>query len=437
MNLLQALRTEQNSVTSFVGAGGKTTAMFQLSRQFSTPVFVTSTTHLAKSQAELADRHIVITNQFIRQQLLDTCQAGVNLFTGDLNDLGKWVGLKKELVTSLGEYTHKHNFPLLIEADGSRQLPLKAPAENEPVIPGFSTHVVVLAGLSGLARPLNDESVHRSELFSRITNRKMNELVTLDDLETELLHPQGGLKNIPADARKTVILNQVSSFAEEINYGKTIQRLLSGFNSVVLANLNEKEILHSWEKVSGIILAAGGAGRFGSPKQLATWNDKTLIRLVTENALASNISEVIVVVGASEGEVKNQISDLPVKIVSNQNWKIGQSSSIITGLSAVSPNSGAAFFLLADQPLIEPELLNKLIQAHSQTMAPVIAPEFESRRGNPVLFDKVTFPDLCGLTGDIGGRAIFDKYPPLTIPWTDESIFMDIDTPRDLFHLEK
>ncbi len=435
MNLLQALRAEQNSVISFVGAGGKSTAVFQLSRQYSAPVFVTSTTHLSKSQAQLADRHIIITNQLIDQQLLDSFQIGVILFTGDLNTQGKWVGLQDTIVNRLGEYTHKKNLPLLIEADGSRQLPLKAPAENEPAIPGISTHVVVLAGLSGLAKPLNDENVHRSEIFSRITTRKMNDLVTLEDLEKELLHPQGGLKNIPSDARKTVILNQISSLAKTISIEKTTQRLLSIYDCVITANLKEKEILYSREKVSGIILAAGGAGRFGSPKQLAIWNGKTLIRLVTETALASKISEVIVVAGANGAEVINQITDLPVKIVINQDWRSGQSSSIKAGLAGASPNSGAAFFLLADQPLVTPDLIDNLIRVHASTKSPVIAPEFDSRRGNPVLFDKLTFPDLCGLTGDIGGRAIFGKYPPLSVPWIDESIFVDIDTPKDLTRL--
>jgi len=437
MNLLQALRAEQNSVISFVGAGGKSTALFELSRQYSTPVFVTSTTHLAKSQAQLADRHIIITNQQIDRQLLDSFQTGVILFTADLNNQGKWVGLQDDQVYRLGEYTQKNNLPLLIEADGSRQLPLKAPAENEPAIPAISTHVVVLAGLSGLAKPLNEEYVHRSEIFSRITNRKMNDFVTLEDLEKELLHPQGGLKNIPSGARKTVILNQMSSFSETISIEKTIQRLLLVYDFVITANLKEKEIIQSREKVSGIILAAGGAGRFGSPKQLAIWNAKTLIRLVTETALASMISEVIVVVGANEAEVINQIRDLPVKIVINQDWRSGQSSSIKTGLADISPNSGASFFLLADQPLVTPDLINNLIRVHAQTKAPVIAPEFGSRRGNPVIFDKLTFPDLCGITGDIGGRAIFEKYPPLSVPWTDGNIFVDIDTPKDLNRLEQ
>jgi molybdenum cofactor cytidylyltransferase len=53
------------------------------------------------------------------------------------------------------------------------------------------------------------------------------------------------------------------------------------------------------------------------------------------------------------------------------------------------------------------------------------------RRGNPSLFDRNTFQDLLQLEGDIGGRAIFSKYPVKLLPWNDDSILMDVDTPDD------
>jgi CTP:molybdopterin cytidylyltransferase MocA len=62
----------------------------------------------------------------------------------------------------------------------------------------------------------------------------------------------------------------------------------------------------------------------------------------------------------------------------------------------------------------------------------IIAPlVLEERRANPVLFDKVTFPDLLKLTGDIGGRAIFSKYKVEYIPWHDDRVLLDVDKPED------
>ena len=77
MELRQVLRAEKRSVISFVGAGGKTTAMFQLARQFETPVIVTSTTHLAQTQSQLADRHIIFSDKTINKKMLKLSEAGV------------------------------------------------------------------------------------------------------------------------------------------------------------------------------------------------------------------------------------------------------------------------------------------------------------------------------------------------------------------------
>jgi len=96
---------------------------------------------------------------------------------------------------------------------------------------------------------------------------------------------------------------------------------------------------------------------------------------------------------------------------------------------------GAAIFLLADQPQVTPMVLRALVEQHSAELAPIVAPLVAGQRANPVLFDRVTFPDLMALTGDVGGRAIFSKYSPTYLPWHDESLLVDVDTPDDLRRL--
>ena len=73
-----------------------------------------------------------------------------------------------------------------------------------------------------------------------------------------------------------------------------------------------------------------------------------------------------------------------------------------------------------------------MTEKHAQTLASILAPLVAGQRANPVLFDRVTFPDLMSLTGDVGGRAIFSKYPLVYLPWHDESLLLDVDTPEDL-----
>ena len=100
-------------------------------------------------------------------------------------------------------------------------------------------------------------------------------------------------------------------------------------------------------------------------------------------------------------------------------------------MEALTRKAGATLFLLADQPQVSKELLIKLVETHAGSLSPIISPQIDGHRGNPVLFDRVTFPDLCGLKGDMGGRQLFSKYPITWVPWHDSSALLDVDTPED------
>jgi molybdenum cofactor cytidylyltransferase len=72
-----------------------------------------------------------------------------------------------------------------------------------------------------------------------------------------------------------------------------------------------------------------------------------------------------------------------------------------------------------------------LVDFHSRDLPAVLAPYINDRRANPVLFDRETFDDLLKLEGDQGGRAIFSKFNPAYLEWTDDRLSMDVDTPED------
>jgi molybdenum cofactor cytidylyltransferase len=141
----------------------------------------------------------------------------------------------------------------------------------------------------------------------------------------------------------------------------------------------------------------------------------------------------VVVVGAHSSDVEPAVEDLPVRIVHNEDWKSGQSSSIKAGLRSVlstDHNTGACLFLLVDQPHITTSVLQALVEKHSETLDPILAPMVMDRRANPVLFDRETFPDLLTLEGDVGGRAIFHKHRVAYLPWHDDRLLLDVDTPE-------
>jgi molybdenum cofactor cytidylyltransferase len=464
MRLAQALRfslsTTLNPQTAiaFVGSGGKTIALFHLARELAlseVPVLVTATTHLHIDQIKLADSHWIVEKPEDFAGLEEDLR-GVMLVTGPV-DGDRTTGLNNGLIYRLRGVCNSHNLPMLIEADGSRQRPLKAPAGHEPVIPEFVETVVVVAGLTGLGKPLAKEVVYRPEIFARLGGLQMGETITPEALALVLTHPAGGIKNIPSQARRIVLLNQADTPALQALAKMISEQLLPSYHAVVAASLNppstianQQSKIHAvYEHVSGIILAAGGSSRFGQPKPLLDWHGQPFVRTVAQTALAAGLSTVVVVTGANAERVETALNDLPVIIVRNEDWRSGQSSSIRAGLRSLPPPSlrdtspksfgfgqgwegvGAAIFLLADQPQTMPAVLRALIEEHVRTLAPIIAPLVDGQRANPVLFDQLTFPDLIALSGDVGGRAVFSRYAITYLPWHDTGLLGDVDTPED------
>jgi molybdenum cofactor cytidylyltransferase len=207
--------------------------------------------------------------------------------------------------------------------------------------------------------------------------------------------------------------------------------LLAAYDAAIIASLADQKIWQVVEPTVGIVLAAGGSTRFGQPKMLLPWRGKPLIRWVVQAGLEAGLAEVIVVTGAVNAPLHAALADLPVHYVENPRWHEGQSTSVRAGLAELPGNISGAVFLLADQPFVRADLIRELVRVHRETLAPVIAPEVGSRRANPVLFDRVTFPALLALEGDTGGRAVFDRFPPRPLPWEDAAILGDIDTPED------
>lgn len=186
-----------------------------------------------------------------------------------------------------------------------------------------------------------------------------------------------------------------------------------------------------YRSTAGIVLAAGASSRMGQPKLLLPWRGKPLIWHAVNTALEAGLSPVIVVTGAFGEQIKSALCDLNVQWKENPDWQQGQSTSVRAGVLALPRETTAVIFLLGDQPHIPHELVHALVEAHAQTAAAVIAPLIAGRRANPVLFDRVVFPELLKLKGDAGARQILKQYPPQYLPWEDEKLLLDIDTAED------
>lgn len=458
MRLSHALRITPGDVVAFVGGGGKTTAMFQLANELAPRlrVLTTTTTRIFAAQIKRSPAHLTFDPE--RQTVGDIlphldaamAQHGQVLLIGQADPTsGKAFGLPPEIIDALAASGH---FDLILnEADGSRMRPLKAPAAHEPVIPDCTTLVVPVAGLDVLGQPLNDDTVHRAGLVSQLSGTPLDQPVTAETVAALLCHPGGGLKNAPTQARVIPLLNKIdfsrsetSSDAEwgmigRLEAGREIAgRLLAceRVDSVVLgaAQQTASPVSEVHSRAAAVILAAGGSTRFGSPKQLARWGDKTFIEQTVDTALASLARPVVVVLGAEVEQCRAALVDRPVEIVVNPAWAQGQSTSMQAGLAALPTNIGSALFLLVDLPGVTPGLINRLMQCHRETLAPLVWPEFEGQRGNPVLFDRSLFPELRQVSGDTGGKPVLLKYQHQAerVAVTDATVLQDFDRLEDL-----
>jgi molybdenum cofactor cytidylyltransferase len=185
--------------------------------------------------------------------------------------------------------------------------------------------------------------------------------------------------------------------------------------------------------VYGVILAGGTSSRLGQPKQLLPLGDRPVLAHTVGNALRAALDGVTVVLGHEAAAIQAQIDFGPARVVVNDRYRAGQSTSLIAGLGALPPEADAALFILGDQPLIGPAVLNALIAAYRQTAALIVMPTYHDRRGNPVLFRRSLFPALARITGDQGARGVIAAHNQdvLTVPIADPPPTDDLDTPAD------
>jgi len=234
---------DEQGIIALVGAGGKTTLMFRLARELAWAgknVLTTTTTKIYYPSSRQS-RHVIICGNFSRivkqvRALLQhhhhiTAAAG-DLATDKADDkkrglAKKLVGFQPAMIQRLWE-TGLFNH-ILVEADGAAQLPLKAPASHEPVIPSQTKKVLALIGLKAVGKPLNQDWVFRPEIYSQLSGLPLNAPVTPQSVVTVLLHPQGILQGCPANIPCDLFLNQADD-QRAYNTGNKIAVLLSESN---------------------------------------------------------------------------------------------------------------------------------------------------------------------------------------------------------------
>jgi molybdenum cofactor cytidylyltransferase len=443
VHLAHALRLADGEIVALTGAGGKTAALFRLADDVverGGRVITTVTTHLGVGQLARAPRHFSAF-EANRARVAAALEKHAHvLVTGPVDQaLGKARGVTAGLVADL------HLIPdlaaIIVEADGSRQLPFKAPAGHEPAIPDCATLVVVVAGLSALGRPLAEDQVHRPELIARLAGVQLGDPVTPEVMARVLAHPEGGLKGAPAGARVCILLNQAES-EETLLAGRNLATKLlrlAPVEAVLLGSARKPDAVREVHgRAAAVVLAAGRSTRMGRPKQLLPWGGTTLLGAVVRRLRATEVSDIVVVTGAERAAVEASLAgelaaDPRLRCVFNPDFAAGEMArSLQTGLQALPADRTGALVVLADQPELEPRVVQALLQRWRETLAPALAPYYQGQRGHPLLFDRALWPAILALPAAANPREALraaGAVEPVDVDTA--SILRDIDTPDD------
>ena len=170
-------------------------------------------------------------------------------------------------------------------------------------------------------------------------------------------------------------------------------------------------------RIAGVILAAGRSRRMGRPKQLLPWHGRPLLQYVIEQALSSQLNEVVVVLGAASDLVRDVITlgeGPELRFVTNPHWAEGQSTSLQAGIHALGKKADAAAILLGDQPGVGSNLIDRVIDAFANSEATAFRPVYESADGvispgHPVILYRSHWPLLDSLSGDQGARHLLQR----------------------------
>jgi molybdenum cofactor cytidylyltransferase len=183
-----------------------------------------------------------------------------------------------------------------------------------------------------------------------------------------------------------------------------------------------------------VILAAGNSSRLGQPKQLLGYKDSTLLKNTIAEAFLVPDVVIIVVTGANNQLIEEELDPSRIKICFNSDWETGMSSSIVKGLNALLhlyPDCQNCIFAVCDQPYVSSLVFENLIQEHSKTGKGILASSYAETLGTPVLFDKKYFTELTALQGQEGAKKIINRFLEDTVSVPFEKGNIDIDTEDD------
>jgi molybdenum cofactor cytidylyltransferase len=159
--------------------------------------------------------------------------------------------------------------------------------------------------------------------------------------------------------------------------------------------------------ITGIILASGFSTRVNREKLILNVGGVPIIESVIRAVKFSHIDEVLIIY--QNDKIKEIAEKYSIKTVYNERAYEGQSAAIKTGIQSTHPDTDGFMFLVGDQPYLNSNTINKLIDTFKREKQTIVVPVYAGKRGNPVIFPSKLREDLLNITGDCGGRVIIDR----------------------------
>ena len=188
-------------------------------------------------------------------------------------------------------------------------------------------------------------------------------------------------------------------------------------------------------RVAGLVLAAGGGSRYGSPKALVRLRGRLLVERAADLLAAGGCDPVVVVLGAAADQVlaAARLPPTGVRTVVNPDWPTGMGSSLRVGLAAVPAEAEAVVVTLVDTPGLGPESVRRLVTAGGPDGAAQAT--YGGRRGHPVLLGRTVIAEVAAAaTGDRGAGPWLAAHPERVrlVPCDGTGDPRDVDVPDDL-----
>lgn len=438
MNLQNAFEITPGDVVAFIGAGGKTAALIALGHELAQAglrVLATTTHHISPDELELMPYAVT----------LDAGMGQLSLALGE----HRFVFLYSHVQDSKVYGPTSSEIPrlldaidsdvMLIEADQADGLPFKAPFDAEPYIPPQTTLVVLMASLSVLGKPFDDEHVYNASAIDLRYGFLIGNPVRAPWVAQVLRDSEMGLRGIPPTARVMALLNQTPAKGYMRRRARAIaQNILRSprIQSVALGSVRSSDpIVEVQRHIGAVVLAGGMSKRMGQSKVLLPWGaGRTIIEHIIEQLVLARVPQITVVTGHRAGDVRQVVAASGVDIAHNPQYMTGDMlSSLKVGIRAMPSHIGAALIVLGDQPRIQPKVVTQVLMAYAEGAGDIIAPSYQMRRGHPLLIANRYWGEILDLPDSGSLRDVLDRHRDRIayVSVDTDSVLQDVDTPED------